>query len=119
MRACCPVRISSARIEALLRDAERSLATVNALEALKNGPVRATLEGARRMAQAFFAVLAAGALPGDAKRLLSEVPAEVLAAHRDLDLRLAALEAVAKSRREESLQVIARRTTELRGDLRA
>jgi ATP-dependent DNA helicase DinG len=112
------VRISSARIEALLRDAERSLATVNALEALKNGPVRATLEGARRAAQAFFGVLAAGALPGDAKRLLSDVPAELLDAHGDLDLRLAALEAVAKARREESLQVVARRTTELRDDLR-
>jgi ATP-dependent DNA helicase DinG len=112
------VRISSARVDALLRDAERSLATINALEALKNGPVRATLEGARRAAQTFFAALAAGALPGDARRLLADVPAEVLAAHGDLDLRLEALEAVAKARREESLQVIARRTSELRDDLR-
>jgi ATP-dependent DNA helicase DinG len=112
------VRISSARIEALLRDAERSLATVNALEALKNGPVRATLEGARGAAHAFFAALAAGVLPADPKRLLAEVPAEVLAAHGALDLRLEALEAVARARREENLQVIARRTTEVRDDLR-
>ena len=34
------VRVSSARVDAFLRDAERALAAANALEALKSGPVR-------------------------------------------------------------------------------
>jgi ATP-dependent DNA helicase DinG len=112
------VRISSARVEALLRDAERSLLAAKALEATTSGPVRATLEGARHAARAFFTSLASGALPGDARRVLSDVLPEVRAAHQELDLRLDALEAVTRARREEPLQLIARRTTELRDDLR-
>jgi ATP-dependent DNA helicase DinG len=112
------VRISSARVEALARDAERSLATINALEALKNGPVRATIEGMRESARAFFGSLARDALSGDGRRALSEVSEAIRASHRALDLRLEALEAIARGRREEALQLIARRTTDLRGDLR-
>jgi ATP-dependent DNA helicase DinG len=133
------VQISSARIEALVRDAERSLASVNALEALKSGPVQATLEGTRDAARAFFASLAthgASAAPqrgrhvqwrtdaplmslgGAGRRVLSEVRSEVRSAHGQLDLRLGAIEAITEGRREESMQVIARRTAELRGDLR-
>ena len=41
------VRVSSARVEALLRDAERALGRANALEALASGPVRGTLEEAQ------------------------------------------------------------------------
>ena len=112
------VRISSARVEALARDAEKALAAVNALEALASGPVHATLEGMGRAARAFFTQLADGALPGDAKRVIAEVSAPLRAAHGTLDVRLEALEAVARSRREEPLQLIARRTSELREDLR-
>jgi ATP-dependent DNA helicase DinG len=112
------VRISSARVEALMRDAERALAAVNALEALKSGPVRATLEGAREAARAFFSSLAQTALSGEMRRLLSEVSAPTRAAHGALDLRLEALEVLSRARREESLQAIARRTAELREDLR-
>jgi ATP-dependent DNA helicase DinG len=116
-------RVSSARVEGLLRDAERSLASVNALEALKSGPVRSTLEGARERAQDFFAGLApAAARPGsaDARRVLSEsdVTPAVRAAHEALDLRLEALEAVAAARPEDALQLVARRTQDLRDDLR-
>jgi ATP-dependent DNA helicase DinG len=112
------VRISSARVDALARDAERSLAAVNALEALKSGPVRATLEGIHDAARTFFALLAQGATSRDARRVLTDVPAAVRSSHANLDLHLEALEAVASARREESLQIIARRTDELRGDLR-
>jgi len=112
------VRISSARVESLARDAERSLAGVNALEALKNGPVRSTLDGMRESGRAFFATLAQGALPGDARRILSAVSDALRAAHGALDLRLEALEAITRARREEPLLLIARRTTDLRDDLR-
>jgi ATP-dependent DNA helicase DinG len=116
-------RVSSARVDALLRDAERTLASVNALEALKNGPVRATLDGARATAHAFFAALTpaqAGYGAADAKRILadSDVTPAVRAAHEAFDLRLEALEAVAAARKEEPVQLVARRTTDLRQDLR-
>ena len=50
------VRVSSARVEALVRDAERALASANALEALKSGPVAADArERARGVASALRA----------------------------------------------------------------
>jgi len=115
-------RISSARVEALLRDAEQGLASANALEALKSGPVRATLEGARAKAKEFFARLGLSASrgPSDARHVLSEadVTQEVRAAHEALDVRLEALEAIAAARPEEGLQLVARRAGDLRDDLR-
>jgi ATP-dependent DNA helicase DinG len=106
------VRISSARVDALVRDAERSLGAVhaaNATVALSSGPIRATLEGTREAARAFFGSLVAApptqdASPAgftDARRVLSEVPRAVHAAHGALDLRLEALEATTRARREE------------------
>jgi ATP-dependent DNA helicase DinG len=112
------VRISSARVESLARDAQRALAGIGALEALTSGPVRATIEGMRESARAFFESLAHGAHPGDARKVLSEVSDALRASYGALDLRLEALEAIARARREEVLQLIARRTTDLRDDLR-
>ena len=117
-------RVSSARIEAFLRDAERGLVSVNALEALKSGPVRQTLQGAREAARALFAQLLVGAAsgPGDARRMLveSDITSGVRAAHEGLDQRLEALEAIARSRgNEEVLQVVSRRAAELRDDLKS
>jgi ATP-dependent DNA helicase DinG len=66
------VRVSSARIEALLRDMERSLGAANALEALASGPVRGMLEGAREASRAFFAALAFGSMAGESRRVLAE-----------------------------------------------
>jgi len=117
-------RVSSARIEAFLRDAERGLVSVNALEALKSGPVRQTLQGAREAARALFGQLLVGAAsgPGDARRTLveSDITSGVRAAHEGLDQRLEALEAIARSRgNEEVLQVVSRRAAELRDDLKS
>jgi ATP-dependent DNA helicase DinG len=114
------VRVSSARVEALLRDAERALERANALEALTSGPVRGTLEQAREASRAFFAALAFGGSVGDARRVLSDddVGPAVRAGHEALDTRLAALEAVSKARGEEAVQMIGRRTSELRDALR-
>ncbi|MBV9948809.1 MAG: ATP-dependent DNA helicase [Myxococcales bacterium] len=113
------VRISTARVEALVRDAERCLASANALEALASGPVRATLEGTREAARAFFSALLAEGLAGDGRRPLAEVPPAVREAHEALDVRLQALEAVALARREEAVQLIGRRAGDLRADFRS
>jgi len=127
-------RVSSARVDALLRDAERALAAAGALEALKSGPVRGTLEQAREASHAFFAALAfgghtpgagaaahaSGVRSGEARRALGEddLGPEVRAAYERLDLRLDALEACARSRGEEALQMISHRAGDLREDLR-
>jgi ATP-dependent DNA helicase DinG len=114
------VRVSSARVEALLRDAERALAAANALEALRSGPVRGTLESAREAGHAFFLMLAGGQHTDGTRRVLSEhdLDGAVLEAYQALDLRLQALYAVAFSRGEEPVQLIAHRTADLRDDLR-
>jgi ATP-dependent DNA helicase DinG len=129
------VRVSSARVEMLVRDAERSLAAAHALdgmprskpgrsqtlELLKNGPIRSTLEGARAASDAFFLSLVDGSSSTESRRVLSEhdVTHAVREAHGALELRLEALEAVARSKTsDEGLQLLARRTAELRDDLR-
>ena len=68
-------RVSSARVEALLRDAERALGAANALEALTSGPVRTTLAGARdaRRGRSLrrSSTAIAHRVPTDAKRTLA------------------------------------------------
>jgi ATP-dependent DNA helicase DinG len=131
------VRVSSARVEALLRDAERSLTQARVLDgesrarpargargtkvaSLASGPVRGTLEQAREASRAFFSSVALRGGAGDARRVLAseDVTPAVRAAHQALDLRLEALEAVARARGEEPLQLIARRAADLRDALR-
>jgi ATP-dependent DNA helicase DinG len=113
------VRVSSARVEALARDAERSLGFAHALGAT-SGPVGITLEGVREAARDLFARLALRAPPGEMRRLVaaSDITPEVLGAHGALDLRLEALEAIVRARSEETLAIIARRIADLRNDLR-
>jgi ATP-dependent DNA helicase DinG len=124
------VRVSSAALEALLRDAERALGRTSREG---GGRSAATIEQARAASHAFFAILAQGALampglaaragqgPGEARRLLmdADVTPGVRAAHDALDVRLAALEAVATARPEEALQLVGRRASELRDVLRS
>jgi ATP-dependent DNA helicase DinG len=128
------VQVSSARVEALLRDAERSLTRADVIDGVSpvrgnrgraapsgsSGPVRGTLEQAREASRGFFASLAFGGAAGDLRRVLGEddLTPELRAAHHALDLRLEALEAVAASRGEEPLQLIARRAGDLRNALR-
>jgi ATP-dependent DNA helicase DinG len=117
------VRVSSARVEAFVRDAERALGAANALEALKSGPVRLTLESAREAARGLFSRLLLDSSAGstDARRMLldTDVTPAVRDAHDALDLRLEALEGIARSRgNEEALLLIGRRASELRDDLK-
>jgi len=114
-------RVSSAKVESLLHDAERTLARANALEALKNGPVRGTLEQAREASKTFFALLAStAAAAGEGRKTLGEdsLGRDVRDAHLALDLRLQALEAIALIRSEEAVQMLGHRAGELRDSLR-
>jgi ATP-dependent DNA helicase DinG len=114
-------RVSSAKVEALLRDAERTLGKINALEALGNGPIRGTLEQARRASETFFTLLGSvvGA-SGEGRKPLAEdaLGPEVREAHMALDLRLQALEAIALVRAEEAVQLLGHRAGALRDSLR-
>ena len=114
-------RVSSAKVESLLQDAERTLAKASALEALGTGPVRGTLEQAREASKAFFSLLASAVgSSGEGRKTLGadDLGAEVRQAHEALDLRLQALEAIALVRGEESIQLLGHRAGELRDALR-
>lgn len=114
------VRVSSARVDSLARDAERSLAAANALDVRKSGPIRTTLEGLREAARELFASLASRGSSRDSRRVFerADVTAEIRRAHEALDLRLVALDATARAMPEEALQLVARRAGDLRADLR-
>jgi ATP-dependent DNA helicase DinG len=114
------VRVSSARVESLVRDAERSLASAGALGTPESASTRITLDGVREAARAFFESFTRRGSEVESRRAFGaeELTAPVRAAHEALDVRLAALEAAARVRSEESLLTLARRTGEAREDLR-
>ncbi len=112
-------RISSARVDSLVRDAERTLAA-----GAKRGPfdpeaLRIALDGARYAARVFFDSLGRVS-QGESRRILQpdELTPVIREAHQALDVRLAVLEASARARSEEAALTLARRTGEVRDDLR-
>lgn len=114
-------RVSSAKVEALLHDAERTLGKAGALEALPSGPVHGSLEQAREASQRFFTILASlAASGGEGKRILGEdaMSDELRDAHAALDLRLQGLEAIALLRKDEAVQLLGHRAGDLREALR-
>jgi ATP-dependent DNA helicase DinG len=113
-------RISSARVDALVRDAERTLATGGSRSAADPEALRAALDGAREGARAFFDGLAGRSFESESRRILGpdEITPALREAHRALDGRLAVLEAAARARNEESAMALARRTGDVREDLR-
>jgi ATP-dependent DNA helicase DinG len=112
-------RVSSARIDAILRDAERSLGMTKAAETSEGAPMRIAIAGARRQATLFFASLTPSGFGPDRSFFgPNDVTPSLLAAYDALDVRLQAVEADAEARLEESMQAIARRASELRADLR-
>ena len=118
------VRVSSSRVDALVRDARRSLVAAKLLTALGTGEGKSLLDGATSASQRFFMALGSRAnhAAGDARRILSErdLEGDVRAAHDALDGVLDGLWAYAQANdRHEAVSVIARRTRELRTDLRA
>jgi len=119
------MRVSNARLDALAGDAERALAQARAARgsaAPADSATQATLDGVREATRSFFLSLASlsAEAPRDARRALrpSDVTPAVRAAHAALDLRLEALEALARVRSDEPLEVVARRAGEARADLK-
>jgi ATP-dependent DNA helicase DinG len=116
------VRVSSSRVEALVRDARRGLTAAKLLSALGTGEARSLLDGTSTASSRFFAVLAArGRAGGEQRRILSdrEIDDDVRRAHAELDGALEGLWAYAKANdRHEAIAVVARRARELRGDLK-
>jgi ATP-dependent DNA helicase DinG len=116
------VRVSAARVTALLRDAERSLAAAGKLSILRRGGARSMLDTAAEASRDFFAALAVGKRTAE-RRVLTEEDwtEEVLDARGALDARLCALAANAEEHKDarggEALALIVRRALDLRRDL--
>jgi ATP-dependent DNA helicase DinG len=113
------VRASTARIEKLARDAERTLAASGELELLKSGRTRAMLDNVVLSARAFFDALGAATKRGE-RRVLG--PADwtrgVLDAYVALDAELRYLQAYAAERdKNEAIALLGRRAVDVRRDL--
>jgi ATP-dependent DNA helicase DinG len=109
------VRVTSSRVDALLRDAEGALIGKGMLE------MRRVVDQGRLAARAFFARLTYVAGGEREKRPLvpEDVDAEVVAAAAKLDLALASLSAfAAHGETDEAQELVTRRADDLRGDLR-
>jgi ATP-dependent DNA helicase DinG len=113
------VRLSTARIDALTRDAERSFASNRAGTA---GPPPRLLEQANVSAHAFFDALGGREARAEAKRLLTrdDWSEGALSAGAKLDASLEAIALYAEgvAPRKEALALVARRARDARADLR-
>ncbi|HKQ68871.1 MAG TPA: ATP-dependent DNA helicase, partial [Polyangiaceae bacterium] len=128
------VRVSSARVLAMLRDADRAFVAAGLSDKLtRKGEASAIAGIAREAAQRFFATLAeqkSGAPPGSAPgQRLSEGRAtidrafwrgDLLADYHKLDSAIEALGAYTEARQtSEALELVVRRATQLREDFAA
>jgi ATP-dependent DNA helicase DinG len=118
------VRVSSSRVESLVRDARRALVAAKLLSVLGTGEAKSLLDGTTTASMRFFMALGSRAnhASGEARRILAEqdLEGDVKAAHAALDGALDGLWAYALANdRHEAVSVLARRTRELRSDLRA
>jgi ATP-dependent DNA helicase DinG len=116
------VRVSSSRVESLVRDAKRAFVGAHLMTILGTGPGKALLEGVTSASTRFFkAVGARGAGGPESRRILSDrdLDGDVRTVHAELDANLDGLWAYAlENDRHEAIGVIARRTRDLRSDLR-
>jgi ATP-dependent DNA helicase DinG len=118
------VRVSSSRVEALVRDARRALTAARLLTVLGTGEAKPLLDGITLASGRFFLALGSRSnqRAGEARRILSDqdLEGDVRAAHAALDGALDGLWAYALANdRHDAVSLIARRTSELRSDLRA
>jgi ATP-dependent DNA helicase DinG len=110
------VRVSAGRVDALVRDARRSLL---ALGQLTQGSARPLLDLVEEAARIFFAEMS-GRRGLEVRRVLSgdDWTPGALKAHGKLDACLEALAGHAQRSREEAVLAVARRAMDLREDLR-
>jgi ATP-dependent DNA helicase DinG len=117
------VRVSSSRVESLVRDARRALVAAKLLTVLGTGEAKSLLDGVTSGSARFFMALGSRAnQAGEPRRILSErdLEGDVRGAHEALDGALDGLWAYALANdRHEAVSVVARRTRELRSDLRS
>ena len=122
------VRVSSSRVNALTRDAERTLLAAGKLELMKRGGARNLLDTTNQASRDFFTALGGrmgrgmGSRPGfgDARRVLTldDWSGDVLEAYSALDAQLALLEAYSEENRaNEAIAILGRRAQDLRRDL--
>lgn len=114
------VRVSSSRIDALVRDARRAFAAAGLGGGLlgSRGEGARVADGVERAAEAFFAGVRRS-VPGDGKQPFDPggwADAETAAYHA-LDAALEAALLLAESASGEALDVIARRASQIRDDL--
>jgi ATP-dependent DNA helicase DinG len=126
------VRVSSSRVDALVRDAKRALVGAQLMSVLGTGEGKSLLDGIANTSAKFFGALAAsggggqgasrgGGNPIEARRILSDrdLDGDVRTAHVALDSALDGLWAYALANdRHEAVSIIARRARDLRTDLR-
>jgi ATP-dependent DNA helicase DinG len=117
-------RVSSARIEHMIRDAERSLSAAGLLDVLGKGEARPLCELVLEASENLFASFGPGTIRGaETKRILApkDVTKEVRRAWSKLDATLHALSAYCedKAKRDEGVMLVARRAKDLRSDLNA
>ena len=118
------VRVSSSRVESLVRDARRAMVAAKLLTVLGTGEAKSLLDGLTSASARFFMALGSRAnhAAGEARRILAErdLEGDVRGAHDALDGALDGLWAYALANdRHEAIGVVARRTRELRSDLRS
>ncbi len=113
------VRASTARVEKLARDAERTLAASGGLELMKSATLRAMLDGVIRASRDFFGVMG-GAKRGESRRVLGkdDWTDAALEAYGALDAQLNLLQAYAAEKdANEAIAILGRRALDLRRDL--
>jgi ATP-dependent DNA helicase DinG len=110
------VRVSTARVDSLVRDARKSLGSLGQLEGTGARPL---LELVEEAARTFFVALSRPG--GESRRILTgdDWTGDVLTTYGKLDACLEALDAHAsKSARDEAVLLVGRRAADLREDLR-
>jgi len=117
------VRVSSSRVDALVRDAKRALVGAQLMSVLGTGEGKSLLDGIANTSAKFFGALGSrgGGNPIESRRILSErdLDGDVRTAHAALDSALDGLWAYALANdRHEAVSMIARRSRDLRTDLR-
>jgi len=115
------VRVSSGRIDALVRDAVRTLTAARLIDpSRKDDRARSVLDQTQAAGHAFFRALGGGGAPGRRALSRSDYGAVAEGAHAKLDAALEALVGYAQANgsKGEAVALIARRAGELRGDLR-
>jgi ATP-dependent DNA helicase DinG len=109
-------RVSTARVEGLLRDAERTFLAEGKMPLMKSGGARSILDLAREASDSFFLLLA---MTTEGRRTLvpDDWTHERLEAYERLDAAVHALQTFCDAEKAESILLVGKRARDLRRDL--